>query len=854
MTLPPPSRPTPSELHLAMRTLAGVCDGTDHRNDANFAQSDVWHGLYLAHLDPAGWSDYAVTVAAFLARKYQGRLTALGIHLDLSALSSGGEGLPCANPAPACRLPVRDGRPRDAWDDIKERARLARAKTRENKQQPARQAETPLLDGQTNTPLFMANKAKLARGCLTFDGTSLLLHGEKNWKRTVAARMVPGRRFLYEPEPHDVFPLTSLNEVLDLCRAFGVAIDIDVTALTARAQATVQAEQDRVRVQRAGPKTLRVDFPYDAAFVTRFKDIAQRYRPRFNRDDETDLHWLLTYDHDLKTALETLASLGLKAHPELTEEASRQVTWAPVDVQAARALAKATGAPAVPLPGVVTPLMPHQYVPLHALARHRRALVADAPGLGKSLEAIAALTHLERQRALVVCPSNLTGNWEAEFDQHAPGQFSTFVCEGRVPGEIPADVRVVICGWAVLAQWQVTMNSWTPDAVIIDEAHYGKSAADLSGSARGRAAVELCETARAGGGVILAMTGTPIINRPKELLPLLDMLGATDSLGGSWKYRMRYCGAVQKHIPGLGLRWTFEGASHTEELHHRLVDSGLYIRRTKQMLVEAGVMTRKTINGADAYDHAAVRTPLRVTLTPEQRRQYDQAVKKFRQWVAQMAEEEAARMGEPLTPERLADIIERKTASLLPQIGLVRALLGQLKIPHVQAHVDNLIEQGEQVVVVAHHRAVVDQYARHYGGLKIQGGMGVKGVEKIKRTFNTATTSSHPVLALSIEAGKTGHSLCLQRLTGAGKECARMVFAEEGYVPGDEEQAQDRIWRIGQTREVIITNILAEDTLDEGLFSLKDSKRGATTSVIDGFGDVNTASAVSYLTSWLMYD
>ena len=177
-----------------------------------------------------------------------------------------------------------------------------------------------------------------------------------------------------------------------------------------------------------------------------------------------------------------------------------------------------------------------------------------------------------------------------------------------------------------------------------------------------------------------------------------------------------------------------------------------------------------------------------------------------------------------------------------------------LKVPYILGVVDAAIDRGEKVVIAAHHKDVVSAYSDHYTGLRIRGEMGVKAIEEAKRLFNETPVDEHPVLVLSIEAGKTGHTLCKQTLHGVGKACALMMLAEQMWTPGDEAQVQDRIWRIGQDREVTITNALLAGTIDEQIYEQRAKKKRTIDAAIDAIPtDHGEKDGVAYIANLLTY-
>ena len=127
--------------------------------------------------------------------------------------------------------------------------------------------------------------------------------------------------------------------------------------------------------------------------------------------------------------------------------------------------------------------------------------------------------------------------------------------------------------------------------------------------------------------------------------------------------------------------------------------------------------------------------------------------------------------------------------------------------------------------------------ANEYGGLKIQGGMSSADVEAAKKRFMEETAEDAPVIVLSIQAAKTGHTLT------AAED---MLFVEHPWTPADVDQVSARIHRIGTIGAVQITHALAAGTIDEQVFALINSKRivvdAATEGVIAPESEVTAAS------------
>jgi len=508
--------------------------------------------------------------------------------------------------------------------------------------------------------------------------------------------------------------------------------------------------------------------------------------------------------------------------------------------------------------GLTSTLQPIQVPPIVVLHKWRTLLCADVPGLGKSLETLAAarVQGAEAKRIVLVCPSGLTANWLAEMSTHFEfGTFTPWVAESRTPSPIPDDVDVVVIGWPILDAWVSTLLEWRPDFLGIDEGHYAKSGkiqtkkerqptknaegkvefvdaeVKVGGSARGSAILDLSKAVLATKGLITIITGTPMVNRPLELLPLLEILGiVTEVFGGSVSYKNHFCDPKEVAVSGgrgyRGTKIEYKGATNLRELNTRLRTSGHYIRRTKESWVEAGSLKKKFVDGAYFYDTDAKRRPKILHLSNEAMAEYNEARDRQARFFTDYAQEVTrANPRMKYGSSAMFKKVAAKGASELNRISELRLLAAKAKIPSVLQRAKGLIAAGEKVVIAAHHKEVVDAYADALGGLKIQGGMSPKRIEEQKFLFNTRPIEEFPAIILSAEACKAGHTLCLQEKMGAGPACRYMIFAEQIWVPGDEEQIQDRIWRFGQPREVFIENALLANTFDMDIYHVRENKR-----------------------------
>jgi SWI/SNF-related matrix-associated actin-dependent regulator 1 of chromatin subfamily A len=295
-----------------------------------------------------------------------------------------------------------------------------------------------------------------------------------------------------------------------------------------------------------------------------------------------------------------------------------------------------------------------QYMPFQEegieFARERKSvLIADAPGLGKTIQAIGYLNcHWEVEKVLVVCPATMKNVWARELDKWL----------------ISPCVEVKIINYDILQKLDMKA-SW--DAVIFDEIHYCKSRT-AKRSKLGRAIK---------AKVKIGLSGTPLLNRPVEIWHILHMLDP-----GQWpmdsynRFVVRYCNAHQGRFG-----WDVTGASHLDELREKL--KPLMIRRLKE----------DVLKDLPAKRYQIIELPT-AGLGKD-------LIEKLR-----VAKEKIAEIEE--TYKHDVQKLRSKVSAEWMEMAALRHEAGRAKVPMAVDVITDAVESGEKVVVFAHHRDVIE--------------------------------------------------------------------------------------------------------------------------------------------------
>lgn len=211
------------------------------------------------------------------------------------------------------------------------------------------------------------------------------------------------------------------------------------------------------------------------------------------------------------------------------------------------------------------------------LGRESGALLADEMGLGKTLQTIRAWEALGRVPLLVCCPASVRLTWAAQFKQWA-GVEATVVSTGK-QAENCSSAKVVVTSYELISKLDPL---FTPQFIVLDEAHLLAG----RGAKRSRGVLEVAR----GCNFRLALTGTPLWSRPRDLWMLMRILFPNYRFGTADEFDFAYCGAVINKWGGKENK----GATRAEELKARL--AFVQLRRTKaEVAKDLPPLTRVTL-------------------------------------------------------------------------------------------------------------------------------------------------------------------------------------------------------------------------------------------------------------------
>lgn len=416
-------------------------------------------------------------------------------------------------------------------------------------------------------------------------------------------------------------------------------------------------------------------------------------------------------------------------------------------------------------------LYPHQADGVAFLISKKRAILADDMGLGKTRQAIVALEVAAPEGiVLVVCPASLKLNWKREILMVDPAARVQVIGHDRTPTDNP---RWVIVNYDLLKNEATRLNGINWSGVILDEAHFIKNASGRTMHCLKLLGVQNnAKAALIGPSHVFLLTGTPMTSRPRDLFNLLRCVGhpATRSF---LSFAKRYCEAYRNDFG-----WVTTGASNLEELN--LLMKEVTLRRKKDEVLDLPPKVRSWVP-VDISSAAAALN----------------AVEAFLEWY------------------QATDAERPNDTQFLARLTKVRVALHKAKHQAVAERIRDVIATGEKVVVftvfndgVLHHKRALGETTVTITGAQ----SAEQRMEAVDRFQNDPDIK---VAICNIIAGGVGITLT------AG---THVIFQDLDWVPANHAQAEDRCYRLGQTKRVTVEYFHAEGSLDGYIARLLEAK------------------------------
>ena len=259
---------------------------------------------------------------------------------------------------------------------------------------------------------------------------------------------------------------------------------------------------------------------------------------------------------------------------------------------------------------------------------------------------------------------------------------------------------------------------------------------------------------------------------------------------------------------------------------HTLLLSGTPIVNNKSELaalndligIENPPMIRRLLEDVAPDIPPKSRSYLHIKLRPEQQLEYERANEDFQNW---LLERKAALIGEGLAKAEVDRIL---AAEGLAKIGYLRRLLGEFKVPACSDFIARAVRIGEPVVVFVEHQGALEKLSRSLAKQRIRHEIidGAVGPKKRQELVEAFQRYEFPVF-IGTRAAKEGITLTAAR---------HLIFLERFFTSADEEQAEDRVRRIGQKLPTTIWFLHATNTVDDRVDQIVKSKRQLVRSAI----------------------
>ena len=455
--------------------------------------------------------------------------------------------------------------------------------------------------------------------------------------------------------------------------------------------------------------------------------------------------------------------------------------------------------PPLPELGIDIPLgielFPYQKNGVAYCLEHPHTIIGDKPGLGKTAQAIASVIGAQRYPCLIICPATLKINWQREVDKFSGGKCRAMILSDKNMRTWPQYwsaglVQFFIVNYESLKKFfvekftnkegqrlmlsHIKFKENLTDlfkSVIIDESHRCKNGSTQQS--------KFCMGIAKGKDMVLLLTGTPVVNKPKDLIPQLHIMDMLPEFGGYKHFVNRYCAGDKE-------------ASNLRELNYKLNLNCFYQREKQDVLKDLPSKMRQTI----ICD---------ITNRKEYIEAYDNLLRYLKEW--RNADDEKLR--------------KAMKGEVIVRINVLRQIAARGKVASVREFIDDLQESNEKLILFMNLIELGDAFKQLYpNAVVIRGGM-----SDIEKQCSVDKFQNDPNCLLAI---------CNIKAAGVGltlTASSRVAFVEFPWTYADCEQCEDRAHRIGQKDSVTCYYFLGKETIDEQVYKIIQTKKSIAQTV-----------------------
>ncbi|HQX35719.1 MAG TPA: DEAD/DEAH box helicase [Microbacteriaceae bacterium] len=477
-------------------------------------------------------------------------------------------------------------------------------------------------------------------------------------------------------------------------------------------------------------------------------------------------------------------------------------------------------------------IMDHQARFLESVREgHRSFLLADEPGLGKTAQSLIAASVAGAYPLLAVVPNVVKMNWAREVERWTPHRRAT-VIQGD-GGQVDAFADVFIVNYEILDRHLAWLSSIGLKGMVVDEAHFIKNLSSQRSQNVLALASRIREQNAGSEPLMLALTGTPLINDVEDFDAIWRFLGWTTG-----------------EKPGAELMAKLDATGLTP------ADKAFYAE-AREAVISMGIVRRKKKDvAADLPDKMIADLPVQLddefgrSIREAERELGARLAARYRRIIEARGERRSVFDGVDEDIVRLVaqgelDEAKAQGSGAENVFSMVRRI-GQAKAGLAADYAVQLQRSVGKVVFFAKHIDVMNQAEAAFAAAGL-------------RTVSIRGDQTTPARQQAIDAFNTEPDVAIAvcSLTAAGvglnlQAASNVVLAELSWTAAEQTQAIDRVHRIGQDEPVTAWRIIAANTIDTKIAELIDSKEGLSLRALDGQA-VDAASSDSVQLAALMH-